>query len=315
MSFTPSAPAPGDALLDLCRNTQRELVLVAPFIKTAALDGLLTSLGDDVRLECITRWRPAEIAAGVSDLAVFSILDERGGTLWLRQDLHAKYFRGDERVLVGSANLTGAGLGWSLDRNLELLVQVDRNTEGIGEFEHVARQGAVIVDHDLYEMFGAAAKEWVTPGPAEGSALLPISEPVGMNLSRWLPASRHPGDIFAVYQAPTSDSIPTATRDAGRRDLAVLQPPAGLSEAAFDRAIGATLLSMPVVNMIDRRVVAPQRFGAVRDLLKEYLDLSPDEASRTWQTLIRWLRHFLPGRYKYTRPKHSEIISRIDVQV
>ena len=49
MSFTPSAPTPGDALLDLCRNTQRELVLVAPYIKTVALDRLLTSLGDDVR--------------------------------------------------------------------------------------------------------------------------------------------------------------------------------------------------------------------------------------------------------------------------
>ena len=92
MNSTPSAPKPGDALLDLCRNTQRELVLVSPFIKTVALDRLLTSLGDDVGLKCITRWRPAEVAAGVSDLAVFGLLNERGGALWLRQDLHAKYF-------------------------------------------------------------------------------------------------------------------------------------------------------------------------------------------------------------------------------
>ncbi|MYG80405.1 MAG: hypothetical protein F4187_00900 [Gemmatimonadetes bacterium] len=287
---------------------------MSPFIKTVALDRLLTSLGDDVGLKCITRWRPAEVAAGVSDLAVFGLLNERGGALWLRQDPPAMYFRGDERGLVGSPNLPGGGLGWSPDPNLELLVEVDRNAEGVGEFEQVAQHGAVVVDQDLYEMFSVAAKEWVTPGSAEEFALLPILESAEMYPHRWLPASRHPGDLFAVYQAPTSDDLPTATRDAGRRDLSVLQPPAGLSEAAFDRAIGATLLSMPVVNLIDRRVVAPQRFGAIRDLLKEHLDLTHDEASRTWQTLIRWLRHFLPGRYKYTRPRHSEIISRARVR-
>ena len=313
MSYTSSAPTPGDALLDLCRTAREELVLVAPFIKAITLERLLAWVGDDLRLECITRWRPADIAAGVSDLEVFRILDERGGTLWLRQDLHAKYFRGDERVLVGSANLTGAALGWSIGPNLELLLELTRDADGVVDFEQVALHGAVEVDQDLYEVFGAAAEEWAKPRSADGSDPVPIAETARGDLNRWVPASRHPSGLYAVYESPDSDNIPTGTRDAGRRDLAVLQPPVGLTEGAFNRAIGASLLSLPVVSMIDRHVTAPQRFGAIRDLLKDQLDLSHDEASRTWQTLIRWLRHFLPVRYEYTRPKHSEIISRISV--
>ncbi len=216
-------------------------------------------------------------------------------------------------MLVGSANLTGAALGWSIDPNLELLLAVDRNAKGVAEFEQVALRGAVEVDQDLYNMFSVAAEEWATPGSTDAVDLLPTAESARVDFSRWIPTSRHPGDLYAVYQALDSDDIPTATRDAGRRDLAVLQPPTGLSEGAFDRAIGAIFLSMPVMNVIDRHVVAPQRFGAIRDLLKDQLDLTHDEASRAWQTLIRWLRHFLPDRYKYTRPNHSEIISRIDV--
>lgn len=314
MSLELQPSTPGDALLDLCRNSRQDLVLAAPFIKVGALERLLTCVDEDVSPVCITRWRPAEIAAGVSDLDVFSILTERNGNLWLRQDLHAKYFRGDENVLVGSANLTAAALGWSTSPNFELLLAVDRNTEGVADFERVALRGAVEVDHDLYEAFAAAAQDWATPKSPDEVDLLPPSESATVDLSRWLPALRRPGDLYAVYQTPVSDDIPAATREAGSRDLAVLQPPIGLSEEAFNRAIGAALLSLPVMSLIDRHVASPQRFGAIRDLLKDRLDLTHDDASRTWQTLIRWLRHFLPDRYEYSRPRHSEIISRASVK-
>jgi len=280
-------------------------------MKAGPLERLLDSVDARIEPVCITRWRPAEIAMGVSDLEVFEVLVERNGALLLQQNLHAKYFRGDDTVLVGSANLTGAALGWSADPNLELLVSVDRCSKEVAHFERVAMQGAVKVDQELYERFAAAAMEWSVPRLPDDVELQPPNQHITNGSDFWLPALRHPAYLYFVYQVPDSFGLPIATRDAGRRDLAVLQPPVGLSKRSFDRAIGISLLSMPVVSMVDRFVVSPQRFGAVRGLLRDHFELNHAEATRVWQTLIRWLRHFLPNRYEYTRPRYSEIMVRV----
>ena len=100
----------GEVLETICRMGSREAVLVAPFIKRGALGRLLAKLPDGVRLLCVTRWRPEEIAAGVSDPDIWLDLQQRAGaTLRLCPSLHAKYYRVDEACLLGSANLTDTG--------------------------------------------------------------------------------------------------------------------------------------------------------------------------------------------------------------
>ena len=160
MSEAPLVETPGDALLNLCRTTLAEFVVVAPFIKVSAFRRLLIHLDPGVKPVCITRWLPTELAAGVSDLEVFDAVMERDGLLWLRQNLHAKYFRGDSFVLVGSANVTGAAMGWSTNSNLELLVPIDRSVKGIVGFEELALDRAVQVDRNLYDMFIQASHDW-----------------------------------------------------------------------------------------------------------------------------------------------------------
>ena len=48
---------------------------------------------------------------------------ERGGSFKLHARLHAKYYRFDDRVLVGSANMTASGLGYRHRGNLEILCE------------------------------------------------------------------------------------------------------------------------------------------------------------------------------------------------
>lgn len=104
----------GTELSNLCAEANKEVLLAAPFIKVSVLEKLMNKISPDVSLRCITRWFPEEIVAGVSDLEVWSLIQQRSNSsLWLRPDLHAKYYRADQRCLVGSANLTGKALGWS----------------------------------------------------------------------------------------------------------------------------------------------------------------------------------------------------------
>ena len=70
---------PGSALEKLCREASEEVLLVAPYIKASACRRLLMSIPKTLKLNCVTRWRPADIAAEVSDLEVFRIVNEHGG--------------------------------------------------------------------------------------------------------------------------------------------------------------------------------------------------------------------------------------------
>ena len=41
-------------------------------------------------------------------------------------------------------------------------------------------------------------------------------------------------------------------------------------------------------------------------------DQGQEERKRYLQTLVRWLRHFLPGRYRLEEPSYSEFFGRVE---
>ena len=113
---------PWSILLDRCGNAA-EAIIVAPFIKVDALTLVLRQLHGEASLTCITRWTPLDIQAGASDLACRKLVSDRGGSFRLHNRLHAKYYRFDNRVLIGSANLTASGLSYAHVGNLEVLCE------------------------------------------------------------------------------------------------------------------------------------------------------------------------------------------------
>ena len=68
---------PGDLVAELFASAEREVIIVAPFIRSAALARLLEAVPEGVRTKIVTRWRPLDILAGASDLGV---LRYRGGS-------------------------------------------------------------------------------------------------------------------------------------------------------------------------------------------------------------------------------------------
>ena len=123
----------GNAVLALAASSQFEFVMCAPFAKEAVVSRIVSALPEGASVKLYTRWRPEEIAAGVSDTGVLAILEARGGVVYLHDRLHAKFYRNENQVLLGSANLTGTALGWSAKPNIELLTAVQK--EAVGQVE------------------------------------------------------------------------------------------------------------------------------------------------------------------------------------
>jgi hypothetical protein len=303
----------GRGLEELCASANHVLVLVAPFMKEPVLNRLLSQVRtQEVQVLCVTRWLPQEIAAGVSDLEIWKHFRECGHRrLFLRQDLHAKYYRADGRCLVGSANLTASALGYSMVPNLEILVPCLAGGAGLNSFENELFSAAIEVDDEIAEdtrslVVQLPALIWSIE--AEEPAVEELVSKTPEKLQDWTPILRQPEDLYLAY-CHDRDSLTSTAEAAAVHDLGVLRIPAGLDEFTFNVAVGHALLRTPQVKKIDEFVEQPRRFGEVREFLSRHrpIDESPD---LRWQTLLRWLMYFLPDRYNYSRPSHSEIISR-----
>jgi len=104
----------GSELTAALRADPSELLIICPFIKTGALERLVSLHPKAIRV--ITRFNLADFADGVSDLAALRKVLAFGGQVRGVRGLHAKlYLFGDSCAVVTSANLTAA----ALDRNAE----------------------------------------------------------------------------------------------------------------------------------------------------------------------------------------------------
>lgn len=298
----------GARLLDAAASCRREAFLVAPFAKRAVLERLVSALDAGVSLTVVTRWRPEEIRAGVSDTDVYGLVIEFGGQLLLQNSLHAKWYRFDDCLLVTSANLTDAAMGWRKSANLEVATDVVVDPMSLA-FEAHLRDVSLPASEELVDYMEAAAE--ALPGVVTGVEFSSeiVREP---GSGPWIPATRIPALLFSVYSGSTDD-LSAAALAGARDDLSALHVPGGLSEVAFVSFVRARLLTQPIFAEVAAFASRPRRFGEFRDHLAAFAGLSDKhEADRAWQKLMRWMLFFYPGVYWSEARPHSEIFGRRD---
>ena len=291
----------GEEVISLLASARHSVIIAAPFIRSSALSRLLEATASEVKVSIITRWRLSDLIAGASDLGVFDLAQSRGVPLYLRQDLHAKLYAGDDRCLVGSANVTGKALGWTDSPNLELLTCVDRGCEEIVAFESKLLTGTACATEQLRDhlrflidkLSGETLAAEIRNKDATLQAHLPLS---------WIPKSRNPEDLFAVY---------TGNRDFSRSVLHIMQRElndmgvvSGLDREAFRAWIAALIGQTPLVSQVLQRIDSKGEVteSSLHDLLSEIgVDTEKHDTGEVLETLERWLTCFLSEQYETAR--------------
>lgn len=318
----------GEHLIEEAKGATDEVLLVSPFIKQSALNRLLSPVGDGCSVRVVTRWDLQEIATGATDLEVWELLrGHEHHSLELSPSLHAKYYRFDDTCVAGSANLTGRALGFREQSNLELLFHVSlTETE---EFEQEL-DDCVTVTESMYHRYRQLLEQYEEAHPdlnqPEEEYSLEAEEiedevhdsretwsPQSPESEWWVPRLRHPKDLYRVY-AGSSEEVTSAAWKHGQHDLRHFDLEEGLDETTFELEMRWQVLQKRVVQEIDELVETSKRFGAVRDHLRT-LPCAEEEnfdATRTWQTLMRWLLYFLGDRYQRREPSYSEIFVRTE---
>lgn len=302
----------GDALSSRVSQAKSRLILAAPFIKRKALECLLSGLGASVELTILTRWRVDEIASGVSDLGVLDFVCERAGSrLLLHPQLHAKILLIDELVAIGSANITDAALGFTDRPNAEAVAVLDSAPNRVFFFLRQLERESVVATAGLRRMFEEATK--VSPPPWRPPAVELTGE-AACSSPGLFPRFRNPETLYSGYLSILSFSD-SDTRASILDDLATLNLPEGLNERAFRLRVGSVLLAIPAIADFDRFVAQPRYFGEMHDWMissGHFSPHGPEDCKGYLQTLVRWLLHFLPGRYRLEEPNYSELFGRAD---
>ena len=274
---------PGDVLEGFCAGAQR-LVLVAPYIKADALTKILASIDPAASLACVTRWNPHDLATGASDPECRTIVKKFGGSFRLHPTLHAKYYRIDDVVLVGSANLTSSAMGWSSQPNLEILCRPSDDFEPYTFENNMFRDAREISDEEFHQW------EAIAKINTQIYNAIVASPPM---LDSWRPTTREPRHLEVSYQGREEDIASFDEQIAARRDIQTLLIPPGLSDEQVRMWASASLLAAPFTNTVIRLHNAMDLADAVRVLAETY-GLGLTEARRDMETVQNWLAYLAP---------------------
>lgn len=269
--------SPWDHLVSLLDGVA-EVVVAAPYIKVDPLRRLLERLSHLERLTCVTRWQVGDIASGVSDTAVWDLVHSFGGSFRLHPRLHAKYYRFGDEVLVGSANLTDAGLGLGRLCNLEILTRPWDGFDSV-EFERELMVGSREIDEAEFEAWDAipVVASNVRAGP--DTALL-----------GWYPVTRDPSDLFRFYSGDRQ-SLPLERQQNAQSDLLRLGVPDDLDPIGLKNWVRAGLLSSSFVADV-RGITSADEPQAFLQLAHDW-GVEPGVARYRAETVRTWLAYFL----------------------
>ncbi|OZV72161.1 hypothetical protein CA850_32615 [Micromonospora echinospora] len=259
--------------------------LIAPFIKLEVLRTVLAATPASVqRIDCVTRWSAAEVAAGVSDPEIIYLIQEDERLrVRLCHNLHAKLFLADTAGLVGSANLTRKAFGTTARHNLELLVEVDRDHP---EVQHLLQRIDLTAVPATEEMAASVCEQAKLLQETEGASIIVAGEDVPS--AAWYPVTRRPDHLYGAYTGKADAS--SAVRDGYVHDLAFLDVPLGLDEATFNEAVRQRLAAIHEVS----RLLKGERLSNldIQRSLSERIGLEDREARRVAETIAAWLKHF-----------------------
>ena len=288
--------ADGERLKSLLKKARSRVFLCAPFIKADVLKTILPIVPTNIPVQIYTRWRATEVAAGVSDLEVLEIANERPHTeLRLLNNLHAKLYLVDDQCLVGSANLTASALGWSEHSNVELLIPAKPTDPDIDYFLR-RLEAAEIATVETRSQIEALANTLKMTRLEEGEDM--PDDNSGRQFA-WLPRCAAPDKLYEIYANPKTTTVVTGTREDGLADITDLQIQPGLSEKDFKIRVRDTLLQIPTLaGIIDTVPQGLSDTDGIERIKEARPDLSEQDVRAQWRIVREWIGIFFEDQFE-----------------
>lgn len=287
-------------------------LLIVSFIKLDALKQLLWATERYQNLRVIVRWRPQDIISGVSDLEVFTYLQERKIPLYFNEKIHLKLYIFESNVAFNtSGNLTLKGLGYSTNGNVEVGSMVTL-TEADWQAIYELTEQSTPVDETIY----AQMLETIKNVPKQA---MPASLPLWPSFPRKIftiqafPAAEDPETLVKYYLSAARSGYPGEDQQRAIHDLVTLKMPKDLDQdAALKHALERFLQTPFVAAFVDElKIRKSMSFGAVSEWVHTKCEDVPVpyrwEIKDSVRRLYNWLAAANPS-ITWDRPRYSMVI-------
>ena len=273
--------SPWEVLRGICYEAN-EVVIAAPYIKIDALQRVLALVPYTASITCVTRWSTNDIRSGASDVECRPFVVERGGAFRLHPSLHAKYYRCDTQVLVGSANLTARGMRYSGSGNLEILCEPSE------AFDATAFEARLLAESR--EISGAEFDDWATFQAILAEVSPDSSAIVEDSISQWQPATRDPEHVWLLYRELPQHIASDDELRLAQVDLEHLRVPRGLEREQFEAWVRTHLhASAFAVAVLGREDVED---NVIWQHIADTWGISIGESARRIETVRNWYATF-----------------------
>ncbi len=129
-------------------EAKQEIIVLSAFVTLNGYSWLLEKIqSEDVVGKLVVRWRPDDLLIGASDLGVYEFAKQKGWSIFVCPELHAKSVLIDGvKVFVGSANITGRGLSIVPGANRELGICFSPTQQDLAVFDNVLSESTLVTD-------------------------------------------------------------------------------------------------------------------------------------------------------------------------
>ncbi len=288
---------------DELRNSQTDTLVISAFIKSYALEWLLDCIPHR-NINIIARWQKRDLLFKASDVDCYKICKTNNIGFGVNLDLHGKVYAIDNKIFVGSANLTSRGLALGKIQNLEFGVGFEAGEADRLKIENLKNE-VVWLDDLLFDQINDELdnhepskdntnQEWSTDlfekvnPPIHGiwvHQLLQCSPMSLLNGNFDDPSFAHDIDLLGIH----IDQINSTNL-----------------QNAYRRSPGFKWLNQ---ILLERGSVS---FGGITAELHDYLIDDPKPYRKDVKEFIKiiydWAK-FMDDEFVVTRPRHSEILS------
>ena len=272
---------PWSTLMARCQDAKIAFI-VAPYMKAGALEQVLNAVANSATITCVSRWTPQDIQLGTTDLDCRQLALNRDGTFLLHDRLHAKYYRFDDQILIGSSNLTRAGMNIPGTGNLEILCMASPEFDAT-QFESQLLQEAYTVSEDDFALWSQ-----IVPIPQQNQTI-PLHHDLN-SADSWKPSTRRPEYLWLAYQQRRAEIPLEEQQEIASREVRTLGVPKGLTEQEFNNWIRLSLMTSPFVKSVLAGLDETRE--ASWDRLSQRWNISKAEAERFRSTAQNWIAYF-----------------------
>lgn len=299
-------------------HAENSVSVLSAYLTKPGFDWLARWVPKDVGVTLGLRWRLADLVFGASSAEVFRLAAARGWPFLVNQQLHAKVWLIDDRlVFLGSANATAPGLALGAAANLEYGVEIAACSSDVLAIEKLL-DDLNRVTPELFERLSSIVRE------VEGAALGEWPE----EIARLLGAGARKQPLFVAECLFSRGSDVNVLLSGGapvgaavRHVLSVL----GLSEGALSEvtdwrgvlgnAFTRTAIFAWLIDILHSTARAEAFFGELTRALHDSLVDDPrpyrSDVKRLVGNLLGWIQALrIPGLV-VDQPSHSKRVSSI----